>query len=137
MITYRPRHFELRELVDPETYRWLGERAWWVLDPRALATLDQLRDRFGPCTVNNWHADGDFRYRGFRPPGCAVGAALSQHRFGRAFDCTFRETAQEVREYIRAHRAEFPFLTTLETDVTWLHFDVRDTGTQDILIIRP
>ena len=52
---YRPQHFELEELIPPETLQALGRKAWLVLDPRALFTLDQLRDAFGICTVNDWH----------------------------------------------------------------------------------
>lgn len=136
-MTYRPKHFQLQELVDPETYEKLGSNSWIVLDPRAVMTLDQLRARFGICTVNNWVSGGAFRYRGFRPPQCDVGAKLSQHRFGRAFDCTFNASAYAVREYILANPHEFPHITTLEDEVTWLHFDVRDTGRPGIMVIKP
>lgn len=137
MITYRPKHFALKELVDPETYAKLGDRAWIVLDPRALATLDQLRKRFGSCTVNNWHSGGAHKYRGFRPPQCTVGAALSQHRFGRAFDCSFNTSAHVVREYVLDNWAEFPYLMTLEDEVSWVHFDVRDHGGAGIQLVKP
>lgn len=137
MITYRPKHFDIRELVDPETYEKLGSNAWIVLEPRAVITLDQLRDRFGRCTVNTWHLGGTLRYRGFRPPQCTVGAALSQHRFGRAFDCSFNASAHAVREYILANPQEFPHITTLEDEVTWVHFDVRDHGGPHIKLIKP
>lgn len=137
MTTYRPRYFELQELVDPETYEKLGARSWIVLDPRAVITLDQLRARFGYCTVNDWNTGGELRYRGFRSPQCKVGADRSQHRFGRAFDCTFETSAYVVREYILANRKEFPHLTTLEDEVSWVHFDVRDHGGSGIQLVKP
>ena len=138
MNTYRPKHFQLEELVPPETIDALGQNAWIVLDPRALVTLDQLRAAYGPCTVNNWHIGGNLRYRGFRPTECTVGAHHSQHRYGRAFDCSFQgKTAQVVRESIMSDTTHFPYLTTLESDVSWVHFDVRDHGSEKILIVHP
>lgn len=136
MITYRPTHFTLQELVDPDTYESLGQKAWLVLDPRALTTLDRIRARFGPCTVNNWNDGGRFKYRGFRPRYCIEGAPFSQHRFGRAFDLHSNTPAHEMREYILSNRDEFPHLSTLEVDVDWLHFDVRDHGGHNIKMIK-
>lgn len=138
MITYRPKFFALEELVDPDTFKALGARAWLVLDPRALATLDQLRATFGACTVNTWNSGGALKFRGFRPPACKVGAAYSQHRFGRAFDCDVSNlAAEDVREHILANPDDFPYLTTLEARVSWLHFDVRDHGGKGIKLVFP
>ena len=89
-MTYRPRYFELRELVPPDIFDARGEAAWELLDLRALVTLDALRERFGPCIVNNWHVGGPLRESGLRNPLTSTGACYSQHKFGRAFDCKFR-----------------------------------------------
>ena len=137
MNYYRPKHFIIQELVPPEVYSVLGDRSWLVLDPRILVSIDQLREQFGPCTINNWHEGGSLHYRGFRPSDCTVGAHLSQHRFGRAMDCSFNASAPVVRQYIMEHRDQFPFITRLEDEVSWVHCDVADHGDDDILLFKP
>ena len=98
---YRCKHFKIEELVPPSIARDHGERSWQFLDQRALKTLDKLRDKFGKIIVNDYSFGGRNKYRGFRPHYCHVGAIQSQHRFGRAFDCTFMDldsTSQERSE---------------------------------------
>lgn len=126
---YIPKWFDVRELVPEETYLARGEDGCWILfDERLLITADALRDEFGPMYVNNWHNGGSTHYRGFRPLDCAVGATYSQHRFGRALDCMFRDAAvNDVREFILEDPEKFPHITALEMNVTWLHFDLRNT----------
>lgn len=137
----RPKWFRLEELVYPEIFKARGEACWELLDSRALVTLDALRDKFGPTTVNNWHADGQYKESGLRSFDTTTGAKYSQHRFGRAFDCKFRHaTPEEVQAYVLSHRDEFPLLTTIENaadTVTWLHFDCRLNADDSIRIIEP
>ncbi len=117
----------IKELVSRKVFLDRGEKAWSLLDERALKTLDRLREKFGPITINDWSWGGSNEYRGLREPECKIGADYSQHRFGRAFDCKFRDiSADTVREYILSNPKEFPFITSLEMNVTWLHFDVRN-----------
>ena len=137
MNTYRPKHFIVQELVPPEVYESFGDRSWLVLDTRAVITLDQLREHFGPCHVNDWHRNGNLKNRGFRPSDCTVGAHYSQHRFGRAFDCTFNVSAEVARQYILENRDKFPFLCRLEDEVSWLHFDLADHGDDGIQVFKP
>ncbi|MEY8247318.1 MAG: D-Ala-D-Ala carboxypeptidase family metallohydrolase [Bermanella sp.] len=126
---YECAYFDIKELVSKKVFVDRGQRAWGLLDERALITLDALRKRFGPITVNDWAWGGVNQYRGLREPGCQIGATYSQHRFGRAFDCIFKNTsAQAVREYIMADPDEFPYISALELNTSWLHFDVRNTG---------
>lgn len=56
---YKCSHFKIQELVPPAIFEARGEKAWELLDERLLITLDRLRDRFGPITVNNWHSGKD------------------------------------------------------------------------------
>lgn len=141
MVIYRPRHFEIQELVPPEIYDARGEAAWELLDARALATLDRMREFFGPIIVNDWHWGGQYRESGLREPNTSTGARYSQHKFGRAFDCKFRHTTPlAVYGHILAHQDDFPYLTTLEdieATPTWLHFDVRLNPESGIRIVRP
>ncbi|MDR2240057.1 MAG: hypothetical protein LBE33_06390 [Zoogloeaceae bacterium] len=141
MNTYRPEFFRIEELVTPAIYSARGERAWELLQARALVTLDQLRKRFGPITVNNWHIGGAYKESGLRDYNTPTGAALSQHKFGGAFDCKSRNvTPEEMHSYILSHPSEFPYLTTLE-DVaytpSWLHFDGRNHDRNQIWVVKP
>lgn len=138
---YRPRDFKLEELVPPDIHSARGERAWELLDTYALLTLQTLRDKLGPITVNNWHVGGQYRESGLRSLITKTGATLSQHRFGRAFDCKLKSHApREAADYILAHQAEFPYLTVLENPdatPTWLHFDTRNSNREGIWIVNP
>lgn len=154
---YVPEHFDIRELVWPrffEANRGYGRRLFLTLDARALACLDALRRRFGPVTVNDWHLGGSFRLSGLRPMGSGTGARLSQHVFGRAFDCKFRDVAaDEVRADLLAwqaagrppvagddRRAEaYAPICRIERvpDMSWFHFDVgnHDPERHGVLVV--
>lgn len=138
---YRPKHFDLRELVPPDVYAARGEAAWELLEPRGLVLLDALRDQFGPCTVNDWHRGGRFKESGLRDPVTGVGARLSQHKRGAAFDCKFKDASpRNVYDYLLANPDEFPELTVLEdieSTPTWVHVDVRPANWTGIRIVRP
>ncbi|MCD4818645.1 MAG: hypothetical protein K8S23_08125 [Candidatus Cloacimonetes bacterium] len=124
---YSCKYFKIEELVPKNIARKYGERAWQFLDERALITLDILREKFGKIKINDYLFGGSNQYRGFRPPNCTIGADLSQHRFGRAFDCIFLEVDVEVvRTFILENPDEFSFINALELDVSWLHFDTRN-----------
>ena len=145
MIAYRPRHFDLKELVDPVTWNVLGENAWWLLDPRLLWTLYRIRERYNrPMTVNSWkwQQEKPFTLRGFRPSSAALGGFHSQHRYGRAADFDVKGmSADEIRHDIVSHPddPDFQYITCLETDISWVHLDVRnwDRATHGILLVKP
>jgi hypothetical protein len=128
---YKPKHFQLFELIDPTLFHTLCSdyQKWMVFDERVLRTADMLRDRYGRMIANDWYWKGEYRWRGYRSAACMEGASFSQHRFGRALDINFLDaTAREVREDILSHpylpAAEF--ITCIELDVSWFHFDVRN-----------
>lgn len=137
MNFYRPKHFILQELLDPDTWTALGDRGWSVLDPRIVIAADALRDHFGACIINNWKDGGDLKYCGFRPANSPVGAAYSQHRFGRALDLHFNTDADDVRAYVLAHSDLFPTITGMETGIPWNHIDCRDHGGNQIMLFKP
>lgn len=127
-------HFVIQELVPPATFSRFGERAWWFLDPKIIAVLDALQEELGAerkIVVNSWHQRGQFQFSGFRPPDTTVGAALSQHRFGRAADVKVQGmTPAQVLQVILAQKEKYIALglTTIENIAktpTWLHLDVR------------
>ena len=141
MRSYRPRHFDLRELVSPDIYMSRGQAAWELIEPRLLVAADKLRDRFGATTVNNWHLGGSYSQSGLRDPVTGVGARLSQHKRGAALDCKFKDTTpQAVYAYLLEHADEFEEITVLEdiaATPTWLHVDVRAGDWDGIRIVRP
>ncbi|MFA5803654.1 MAG: D-Ala-D-Ala carboxypeptidase family metallohydrolase [Melioribacteraceae bacterium] len=138
---YKPKHFLVQELVDPFTYKLLGENSLICMDIRILKLLDQLRDYFNkPMHVNDWHVGGLMKSRGFRCPSNPVGANFSQHRFGRAADFTIDEiNSDNVREIILANQHLEPFdqITAMEKNITWVHVDIRMTGLPEIKMFDP
>ena len=143
-------HFALYELIPKDLYKklkaenrlWLG---WMILDDRALITLDKLQEHFGTCIVNNHNIKTDwlhqeYNYSGYRSHHCSIGTKYSQHRFGRALDCKFKdyhspEGYAKVREYILRHPTAFPYITCLEMNInSWLHFDTRNVDNPPFLI---
>ncbi len=137
------KHFRIEELVPPETHQQRGDQSWHLIDRTAAGILDQLRLAYGPLTVNDWLWGGNYTMSGFRPPGTDVGADLSQHRFGRAFDVKPSDTTvQHMYADILDNMAMWRDLglTVLE-DVhhtpTWLHFDARWTGQDGIVVVQP
>ncbi len=135
------KHFLLQQLVPPTTFEALGDKAWELLDPALLTTLDQLYEAFGPMTVNNWHTGGKFKESGLRDPNTATGAPRSQHKIGKAADCKpLRITPQAMYAAILSDPSKFPLLTTLEnieSTPTWVHVDVRPATQTGIRIVNP
>ena len=122
-------HFEIHELVPPAVLSDRGDRAWELMDERVLIVLDRLRRRYGKMTINNYQWGGDRMWIGLRTPDSPYYSPYSQHTFGRAADCLFDEiTAEEVRQEILSNPndPDFELIGSLELDVSWLHFDVRN-----------
>ena len=142
---YMTEYFRIEELVPPEihaAWKQAPQRLFMLFDLDALRTLDNLRRRYGPIIVNNWHKDGNFRHSGWRPWDCKEGAALSQHKLGRAFDCKFTQaSAEEVRQDL----ARMPFSPAFSAirrieafeGMTWFHFDTgnHNRETDGILVV--
>lgn len=126
---YQCKHFALHELLPVKSYQLRGEKGWALLDERLLITLDRLRKRYGPMTVNNWFWGGEREWSGLRTSDSPFYSRYSQHSFGRAADCLFSTvTVDEVREDILTKLDEpiFEFIGSVELGVSWLHFDVRN-----------
>jgi len=135
---YKCKHFIIQELVSEGTFNKRGEKAWMLLDNRVLMTLDLLRERYGQMTVNNWKWGGDRSWSGLRTSDSPWFSTYSQHSFGRAADCLFKETtAEQVRQDILASPDDptFQFINSIELGVSWLHFDVRNCDR--ILAFKP
>jgi hypothetical protein len=138
---YKPKHFASHEFLPPEIYQVYGDRGLMFMDSRILWTADALRDYFkAPVYINNWFWKGQTRYRGLRPFDCAVGARLSQHKFGRAIDFFVKGIeSDEVRKEIKAHpgEASFTYITAAEEDIPHVHLDCRNTNKEGITWFKP
>lgn len=134
-MTYKPKFFQLQELVPPHVYNTRGEKAWLLLDDRLLLTLDALRYEFGPIIINTWHsgrmilAYGDREQSGYRTQHFYASAAryfdsMSQHKYGRAADMLFAENkVHVVRNKILKNPEQYPYINGVELDTFWLHID--------------
>lgn len=138
---YRCKHFVIQELVGPQVFKDRGEQAWQLLRPDACMSLDALREKFGPITVNNWHIGGAFKESGLRDFSTSTGASYSMHKFGGAFDSKPKSCApKDIYDYVLAHSEEFPLIRRVENIAatpTWFHCDVANTGQQKILVVNP
>lgn len=135
----KARYFRIEELVTREIFKARGEKAWELIDERVVITIDKLREKFGPIIINTWHQGGVLDERGLRNFLHAEGTEYSQHKFGRACDCSFKAvTAEEVRQYVLKSYDEFPYITCVERDVSWFHFDVRNHNyPMQIMVVSP
>jgi len=138
--SYVPEYFSLAEFFPPDqehlfdSYFGDVQVLWLSIDDRVKWTADKLRELYGVAIMNTWHSEnmtaryGYHRFRGWREKSCAMGAKYSQHKFGCAADIVFTGVdADAVRRDILANpfQAEFEFITFLEMEVSWLHFDCR------------
>lgn len=127
---YLPKYFDVKELVPSSIYNLRGKKSIELIDDRVLITLDKLREVFGICTVNDWlfSSTGNYSQSGLRTQEAPEYSPTSQHTFGRAMDCKFRHnSAEEVRLIVVENKSLFPYITFIEADVSWFHFDVRNT----------
>ena len=142
---YIPRELYIQYQDRPHILRGL-------IDDRLPLADQALRDKFGAVTINNWWGLTDAQFEieivktkdrwirnesGLRIFGTVTGAKLSQHFFGRASDKIFKNaTAEEVREYIKKWYRILG-ITCIEDNVSWVHSDIRNTGSDELLIVNP
>lgn len=135
---YKCKYFKIYELVPKEIYEARGEKAWSLLDTRALEMLDKIREYAGPLVVNTWYWDGGRNWSGLRTPVSPYYSPYSQHTYGRAFDCiASQKPTQELREHILNNPQDFPYIRGIELDVSWLHFDVGNRPGEGIVTFSP
>lgn len=120
------RFFQIFELVPPSVYNNFDhEHLWRVFDNRLLVTFDRIRIRYNRTIyINDWYWGGIYERSGFRHFDCAVGAQLSDHKFGRAGDLKIegvssREVRQDIRD--KPDIKAFEYITAVESQVSWLH----------------
>lgn len=135
--SYKPRYFDIKELVSKAMYKKRGHKAISLLDAHVLYSLDTLRaflsdltpdqPKRGSLTVNDWMWGGIYQARALRAPGDDSYSSTSKHAHGMAIDTQSKYyTAEELRNFILENRELFPYITCIEADVSWLHFDTRN-----------
>lgn len=124
------KHFNTEELVSKQVFDVIGDDAIKLFDPKALETLEAIREILNvPLICNNWKSGGTRDACGYRDNLCTIGASKSAHRGGMAFDLISNKlTAQEMRDLIIENQDKLPHNIRLEDEVSWLHVDVRDRG---------
>lgn len=126
------KHIDIDELLAPHARKLSDSVKLLLFDQRVLDLVRAYRDRYGVIYINTDLYGGKLIWRGFRDCSCEDGNALSQHRFGRAVDCTFKNvTTEEVREDIRKNQVHWNSklgLTRVEEGTPHLHSDFGYTG---------
>lgn len=135
-------NFDIREFVPPDVYDFHGAESELLLDARLPILMEKIRSLCGnkPIIINTWAWGGRFKYRGYRPPDCTVGAPRSMHKQGKAVDFDVKGlTAEQVRGVIRLNQIELMKLglTRMETGVSWVHIDLKPTGLDYIKEFKP
>jgi len=112
---YKPKYFNLNECF-PKNF----PKGWKYFDDRILISADNLRYLFGPLWVNG---------RGLTQCGFRTnGSKTSQHKFGRALDLhSDKYDPEEIRMHIINNKQDFPYISFLEVDISWLHIDCRNS----------
>jgi len=134
------KNFTLAEFVHPEILDRWGAKSLWFIDPKIFTMAQALRDRFNrPVTINDWITGGVYIDSGLRQLNCQIGAALSQHKYGRGIDPKVKgidplEVQEDIRNFFYYYQNAG--LTTIEDATpTWTHMDCRNTNSNELFIV--
>jgi len=134
-------NFYLDEFVHPEIYKEFGERSRLFIRPELFKIAQAVRNQFGPVMINTWYSGGDFEESGLRLPNTKTGAKYSMHKFGCAIDLHPYAHPFVIRAYVEKNYKEIfkPLgLTRMEAETkTWVHLDVGNTGSDELVIFNP
>lgn len=143
----KSKHFRIEEFVSKAVFDALGEKAWALLDPRLIQTMDLIKEVVGDrsVTINNWLWGGSFSQRGFRENTSQIVTDktkagklyLSAHTVGMAADFDIKGfTAEQVRNLLVLLECTIPYKIRLEDGVSWVHLDVRDDNKEKVYIFK-
>lgn len=134
--------FKIQELVSGVVYRTFSEETCWsFFRTEFLHTLLIIRRDIvkSSLTCNDWASGGTHTQRGLRENTCALvrdktnqnSVYMSAHILGAAADLvSATKTAEELRRLIIENAYLLPYKIRIESDVTWLHFDVVTVDSQ-------
>ena len=128
-------YFSIEEVVCPHIYKKFNTYAWNFFDPRLLDTVYFIRNKTGiPMVVNDWYNGGSLSQRGLRCNVCMLvrektdlqKVYITPHYQGTGWDFNVKgQSAEDTRIWIEQHKLELPHPIRLESDVSWVHLDVR------------
>lgn len=136
---YRPKYYTITELVNPKLLKEIGEEtAWKLFDPTLLKLADEIRRKYGTCTVNG----NGLTDCGLRDINSTTGAKYSAHKLGRALDIHIASIEKKwgankagktadynrVREQLMLDHT-FDSLN-FEHGISWLHIDTYNRKTR-------
>jgi hypothetical protein len=136
------KHFNLKELINPNIYERYGDHAWKFLNPLILSSIDALREAIdSPIIINDWQWGGNYKDSGMREVDSSVGASYSMHKFGNAMDLKFPESSVDiVYDYILDNQ-EYWYdigirrIENIKYTPTWVHIDCSNTDLLDKIVI--
>ena len=135
------KHFIVQELVSKSIYEVCGDNSIKFIDNRIIVIIETLREYYDkPILINNWHNNGVYLNRGLRDYSCKIGSPLSQHKLGKAVDLNVVGVDSDtVRADIIRNQSEvgFNLIKRLETNVAWVHIDVKKTDSNKIYLFKP
>ena len=132
------KHFNTEELVSKQVFDVIGDDAIKLFDPKALETLEAIREILNvPLICNNWKSGGTRGDCGYRDLKCKIGASKSAHKEGKAFDLvSSKMNAATMRQRIVENQDKLPHNIRMEAGVTWLHIDIRNTSGEKIQVFK-
>lgn len=139
------KYFDVREFVHPDVWNTFKTKSQRFVDPTIVRIADAIRERFGPCTINDWAFGGKRVASGFRAMWEKTGGVYSQHRAGRAADikcklATEKEMFEVInREWLTFKQVGLTRMEDVKVTVGWLHVDCAPETAKDqpFLIVRP
>lgn len=139
------KYFKIQEFVPKDIYLKYGDYSIYKIDKRIIEVADIIREYFNqPMTINTWHNNGSFQFRGYRPDDYDNRASKSAHYFGMAIDFDIKGyMAKEIRQAIIKNRSKFPQITRMEhidtrtnKPINWVHIDVMPTNKKEIVLFN-
>lgn len=138
-MQYKPKYFKITELVNPKLLAEIGEEtAWKLFDDRLLKAADEIRKKYGPCTVNT----SALTDCGLRDPLSTTGAKYSAHKLGRALDLHIVSVEKQFAGNKAGKTAEYNRIReqmmidgtfeklNFEHNISWLHIDTYNRKTR-------
>lgn len=150
--------FDLREFVSPSLFSRRGESSIWHIHPKLFTLCQFNKDFFSErydeevtVIINDWLWGGQYSESGWRHPASKAGSELSFHKGGlcSAADLKYRLKrtghwidADRIRDTILLHQELFMqaglrAMESADFAPTWVHQDLRHTGLDHILIVKP
>jgi hypothetical protein len=130
----KTKHFNIKELVNPNIYKRYGDSSWKFLNPLILNAIDTLREGIGsPIIINDWQWGGNYQDSGMREVDSSIGALYSMHKFGCAMDLKFPDSSVDVVYDYILDNEEYWYntgvrrLENIKHTPTWLHIDCANT----------